>query len=482
MKIKPFAIIDVGSNTVRLVIYNSICRSPLIIYNERTKCELGKGLFFTKKLNPESIIKANFVIKRFVFLSREMDAEICIVATAAIRDAKDGEEFVKSLTKEIGVDITILSGKEEAELSARGVLSYFSETDGLIGDLGGGSLELINSKNNNLINTVTLPYGTLRYGSEIELNNEFINNLANSINKLEWLELINNRTFFAVGGSWRALAKLHIEMSNYSVPVVQNYTIQFEECLKLCKFLSRLSKSSLDKIKIISKQRLKNIPFSALVMENILLKAKPSKIIFSTYALREGLVFQKLTEKEKSKESLESSVITIMKYENISYEGYEEIYNWIEPIIKDYPEKEKRLIKALIIVSDIAFKVHKNFKGEYAYKKILFSQIRGVDHFELSYLAISLCSRYRGDSIIYKSNNLLQPQEIKRANIIGSAIDLVKVLNCGNYKNLTFFKLSIKNNLLIINVKKEKKYLINSVVEKRVRNLCYFLKYNHRIN
>ncbi len=234
-KYRPVAVVDIGSNSVRLVVYDGLRRSPTPIFNEKILCGLGRGVATKGKLADDGVPRALAALKRFRALARQMGArDVYAVATAAAREAENGDEFVARAEKALGAGIRVLTGKEEARFAALGVISGIPNADGLVGDLGGGSLELIDIKDGKLREGVTLPLGPLRLmdvsGGSIEKSKKIIDE---TLAKSGILARLKGRTFYAVGGTWRNLAKLHMAQSHYPLHVLHSYRLTRAQAMSL---------------------------------------------------------------------------------------------------------------------------------------------------------------------------------------------------------------------------------------------------------
>ena len=157
------AVIDIGSNSLRLVVYDAPRRAAHTLLNEKVMCGLGRGLERTGRLNPEGVVQAKANLQRFVALARAAGAaRIDVLATAAVRDAEDGADFVNDVEKRLSIRVRVLPGAEEGRLSALGVLAGIPDAAGVVGDLGGGSIELAAIGNGRVGSVATLPIGPLR--------------------------------------------------------------------------------------------------------------------------------------------------------------------------------------------------------------------------------------------------------------------------------------------------------------------------------
>ncbi len=233
-KYRPVAVVDIGSNSVRLVVYDGLRRSPTPVFNEKILCGLGKGVAITGKLAEGGIVRALAALRRFRALAKQIGVkQVFAVATAAAREAQNGQAFIESAEEAIGVGINVLTGKEEARYAALGVIAGIPEADGIVGDLGGGSLELIDVQDGKLRDGITLPFGPLRLidmsGGSIARAKEIVDEYLDKprYSKTE------GRTFYAVGGTWRNLARLHMAQNKYPLHVLHHYTMTRQQAAAL---------------------------------------------------------------------------------------------------------------------------------------------------------------------------------------------------------------------------------------------------------
>src|SRR3954447_24312779 len=304
---RPIAIIDIGSNSVRLVAYESAGRALTPIYNEKTMCGLGRKVATSGKLDPDAVELALTTLRRFRQLCDIMDVEEpSVLATAAARDASNGPAFLKAAEAACGARIELLSGSREAQLSALGVISGVHHPDGVVGDLGGGSLELIDVRKNTVRSGVTLPLGGLALQDLAHKSLKRADRIVReALDGVPQLKAGSGRSFYAVGGTWRALARIHIIQSGYPLQVMHGYSISAAEALDFSRRLRRLAAAGmLADIEIVADARRPLLTYAALVLEHIIRVAKPKTIVFSTFGVREGLLHEKLPESERNKDGL----------------------------------------------------------------------------------------------------------------------------------------------------------------------------------
>ncbi|MGH6873517.1 MAG: exopolyphosphatase, partial [Aestuariivirgaceae bacterium] len=289
---RPVAVVDIGSNSVRLVVYDGLRRSATPLFNEKLLCGLGKGVAITGIMSEQAVARALGALRRFRALCSQMGAsDVFAVATAAPREAKNGREFIVKAEKALGCDIDLLSGKQEAEFAARGVMAGIPHADGVVGDLGGGSLELVDIQDGEIRDGVTLPIGPLRL---IDLSGGSMKQARRIVDDaLKGTKLIGNlrgRHFYAVGGTWRNLARLHMAQNHYPLHVLHNYRMTREAARSVADLVSGLSPASLKDIRLVSRSRSDTLPFGAMVLERILALSGADAVITSVYGVREGLL------------------------------------------------------------------------------------------------------------------------------------------------------------------------------------------------
>ena len=310
MKIKlrqePIGIVDIGSNSIRLCVYDMAHRVPVPLFNEKAVCGLGLGLGGSGRLNPEGVEGALAAVGRFVALCRAMEvAKLDILATAAVRDAADGDDFVHEVERRFGVEVKVLSGGQEAKMAAMGVLCGTPDAHGIVADLGGGSLELVTVQDGNFGRYVTMPLGLLRLAEasgEDRIRAGAI--VEGHLKNIPWLSDSNCRNLYAVGGAWRSIARICIAQTQHPLTVLDNFSLEAREALRILDLVASQSRKSLEKVPGVSKKRVSGLPLAALVLEKVLRAVQPSRLVFSIYGMREGQFFKRLPDKMKSQDPL----------------------------------------------------------------------------------------------------------------------------------------------------------------------------------
>lgn len=445
--LEPLGVIDIGSNSVRLVIYEGAVRAPAPLFNEKVLCGLGRSVGSTGHLGEEAVARALAALRRFAAIARILQVKnLRAIATAAVREAKDGPNFIAKGEKLLGTSIQILSGKREAELAAQGIAMGFRRADGIAGDLGGGSLELIDIAEAKLRRGTTLPLGGLRLIDETKGKlGETASFVDKSLKKVDWLSSGKGRKFYAVGGTWRSLAKLHMARVNYPLRIMHGYQLPLDEAIKLCRSVRNAKKlASLAGIEAVSKARRDVLPYGAAVLEGLLEKLRPEKVVFSVFGIREGLVFSLLSPVEQQKDPLLSFCEEHARQRSRSLQQATELCRWTDALFDgegpQESENERRLRHAACMVSDIGWRAHPDYRSRQSLDVIAHGAVGGIGHAGRVFIAMALFFRHEGlgnidcggsDNLPERLCSLLSKHQLKRAKIVGAAIRTAHMISLG---------------------------------------------------
>lgn len=419
------AVVDIGSNSIRLVVFDRLSRVPVALFNEKVLCGLGRGLETTGRLNEAGVEMALANLTRFVTIAQAMEVgRLDLLATAAVRDATNGSEFVAEVERRCDVAVSVLAGEEEARLSALGVVAGIPEADGLMGDLGGGSLELVELDRGRLGRHVTLPLGPLRLMAAAEDRDQARAIVDRHLGALDWLGDLKGRCFYPVGGSWRTLARVHMEQTRYPLHVIQQYAIGRRPAEDLARVLSRLGKRSLAGL---SRRRAEGLPYAAIVLERLLKQTRPDKVVFSAYGLREGHLFNQLKPAEQKKDPLLAACGDIAAVERRFGLLGPLLCDWLEPLFPLDGPAERRLRLAIALLSDIAWREHPDYRAAHAFTRMLHLPFGGIEHAERIIAALALAVRYGGDlelPEVMAVRAMLDEAQQSRAVVIGLGLRL----------------------------------------------------------
>ena len=369
---KPAAVIDIGSNSIRLVVYEGLSRSPTPLFQEKAMCGLGRFLNSTKRLNKQTIPFALASLSRFAKLASVCgvkERDIHPFATAAVRWAEDGEEFMEQATKACGVPIRIIGNAEEAQLAATGIKAGFLLPSGVVGDLGGGSLELVRLRNGAIEETVSLPLGGLALLDRTKgERTRAIPVIAEALAPLEWLNEAREKPFYAIGGTWRTLAKLHMEQTAYPLTAIHGYALDTRKALQISARYANMSSTALKRMPGMASGRDETLPYGALVLNAIVRQAQPSEVVFSAFGVREGIMYQLLSEADREKDPLLTACEDIAQLRARSRTHAKELIRWTDTLFQSPGPvetfEERRLRHAACLLSDMAWRGHPDYRGE----------------------------------------------------------------------------------------------------------------------
>ena len=472
----PFAVIDVGSNSVRLVVFEGLLSNALPIFNERNLCALGKGIGEDNCMRQKAMDHALRSIERFVHLSAEMGAGVPkIIATAAVRNTANGHILTEQVFDRTGVTVDVVSGREEARLSSLGVMASIPDADGFMGDLGGGSLELVDLKNGQAGQGTTLPLGALL------LNNRFPDSGAKvkkfidqELAKVDWLDGLKGRGFYAVGGNWRALAKLHQAQNKYPLRIVHHYRVETSEAQELSKIISRLSVDSIDRLKGVTPRRRGSLATSSLVLSRLLKLGKPSHVVFSGGGLREGVLNDHLSEIERRRDPLIEMSIRLggreTRYDGLGYE----LEKWMRGLFAGETKSEARIRTAASLLSDTAWRTHPDYRAEAAYKRVLYAPLSGINHKERAMISLAVFVRYAGDvssEATSIARKLVSEDEYDWVRKLGLAMRLGHTLSGGTPGVLSRSELAQDTGPLTLSLTSEDANFLGPSVDKRLKAL-----------
>lgn len=389
-------IIDVGSNSIRLVVYERASRAPLPVFNEKVLCGLARGLDATGRLNPVGVELALANIDRFVALARNMKVKsLDLLATAAVRDAADGPEFMGEIGRRPDITAHIVSGKDEARFSGNGVICGMPDAVGVMGDLGGGSLELVALGDGRIGSSTTLPIGPLRLMSSGIGDPKRA--VLEAIENVRWLRNEGGRTFYAVGGAWRSFARLHMEQAGYPLHIIHHYDIPADEARAVARLIAVQSAKSLEKMPGVSRRRIDTLPLACLALDRLLAALKPRNVVFSAFGLREGFYYSRLSDNERARHPL----IAFAEEQGAGWRRFDlspmEIFDWLSPAFVGESESDRILRTAACHLSDISWNDHPDYRADQAYVRVLHLPAPGMSHRDRALLAMALTYRYKSD-------------------------------------------------------------------------------------
>lgn len=425
---QPVAIIDIGSNSVRLVAYEGMARAVTPIYNEKVLCGLGRHVATTGRLDDEAVDRALRALARFRVLCDTMRvSDVFVLATAAARDASNGPAFLEAASKACGRPISLLSGAEEARFSAQGIVAGFHHPDGIVGDMGGGSLELVDVQGHRIGQGTTMPLGGLALqdvsGGSLKKAQRIVR--AALERAPEYLENLHGRTFYAVGGTWRALARLHQAARDYPLHVMHGYVLNPEDGLDFLQLVEQADTKTLKDIESVSEARRPLLAYGAIVLEEIIRLGEPKDVAISAFGVREGVLFDKLEPETQKRDPLLAAASDLNLLRSRSPRHGEELCEWTEGFMKSLglteTDNETRLRRAACLLADIGWRAHPDYRGEQSLNLIAYGAFAGLDHPGRAYLALAIFFRHEGlspDKVGSRIKSLAGPRHLERARLL----------------------------------------------------------------
>ncbi|MFZ4409855.1 MAG: Ppx/GppA family phosphatase [Paracraurococcus sp.] len=429
-------VVDLGSNSVRLVIFEGLGRNPQAIFNEKAVLGLGRGLQSSGRLNEEAIGQALTVLDRYHAVARAMRANpLEILATAAVRDASNGADFVAALEARMpGVPIHILTGDAEAALSADGVLLGFPGADGILGDLGGGSLEVVRLEEGRAARTASLPLGVIRLAERSGGDVVRARAIAEQeLARAPWLAEGAGRDLYLVGGAWRALARMHIAQTGYPLAIVHHYVLRREEARDLAGVVMAASRRTLERMPGAPQKRLADLPFAAVAMRRLLRATGAGRVVFSANGLREGWHARLLAPAVRQVEPLLAASHDLALAWGRDPGLPPALLAWTDPVFAEQDTMSRLLREAACWVSDIGSHDHPEYRAEQAFLRVLRQHGVGLDHHARAFLALVAALRYEAEPnapYLAPTRVLLDVPTIRRAEALGAALRLAYTL-CG---------------------------------------------------
>ena len=467
----PVGIIDIGSNSVRFVAYGGTPRVPSHLFNEKVTAALGRCIDRDGMLDEASSVRALAAIARFRQLGRDMGLKtIHTVATAAVRDASNGEAFLKQVAA-LGLKPRILPGEEEAELSGMGVMSAIPDARGVVADLGGGSLELVQIERGKLGAGVSLPLGVLRLGADPSRKS-----IAAAIRKgvrgtaLEGS--LKAQSLYLVGGSFRALARLDLHEVNHPLPIVHGHKLSPDRIAALEQIIATTTLADLKERSGLSSSRLGALPAATIILDAMFDAFAPAEVVVSSFGLREGLLFRDLDPATRAQDPLIAAALEVGDRLGRFGDHGATIDAWIDPLFPDDDPPQRRLRLAACLMSDFAWNAHPDFRAERAVDLALHGNWVGIDVHGRAVLGRTLCAAFGGDKTFDKDvAALLDAREEERCSRWGRAIRLAQRLSAGTEATLRRTSIALEKERIVLRIPKRHAELVGEAVEQRLKQL-----------
>ncbi|WP_242095667.1 Ppx/GppA family phosphatase [Sphingomonas sp. CROZ-RG-20F-R02-07] len=466
------AIIDIGSNSIRLVVYQGHARLPAILFNEKVLAGLGRSLAVSGSIDSQAMAAAHVALARFAAVARAMEVtNLRTVATAAVRDAKNGGELIAA-AQALGLTVEMLSGKQEARAAGEGVLSAIPQADGIVGDLGGGSLELVRVRAGKVEDRVSFPLGVLRIAGARAKRGKVLERLvARMVREAGWTGKGKGLPLYLVGGSWRALARLDMTLSGYPLPVIHQYVMTPTTIAQLGRRVAHLSKARLKSVAGLSSGRAGTLGDATALLGVLLRQIGSSTTITSAFGLREGLLYGALDEETKRLDPL----IVAAREEGRIIGRFPEhgdlLDAWIAPLFAGQPLAVARLRHTACLLADVGWRANPEFRAERGVEVALHGNWVAIEASGRAMLAQALYTSLDGGMTAPDPvGQLASAAELRMASAWGLAMRLGQRLSGGLAGPLQCSRLTLENGILTLALKDRALY--GEAVEKRHQALA----------
>ncbi len=477
--VERIGVIDLGSNSLRLVVFERLGAALFPLFNEKVMCGLGRGIAATGRLNPDGVALAYTNLRRFVAFARAIRVDhLAVLATAAVRDARDGEAFAAEVERQCCVQVKIVDGAEEARLSAAGVLAGIPDADGIAADLGGGSVELVRVRPPTSANEISqigpgisLPLGPLRLAELGESTKALAETIERTLDTAPVLHAAGGKDLFLVGGAARAIARLHMEQTQYPLHIIHQYAISRRQAESFFDVVSRQSRKSLERITTISRKRLEVVPLAAFVLGKLIAAALPQRVVFSALGLREGYAYELIPDEDRVSDPLIAAYRAIGRRQSRFHLDGDRLQQWTAPVFRNLSEVMERRHRATCWLSDLAWSEHPDYRAKQAFTRSLTMPFAGSTHPDRVFVATALHARYGGpaeDQVKDPVRGLLDERSTQEARTLGLLLRLAYTLCAGSIELLSEVKLDRLGGRLVLEVPSDSSLFVGETVQRRL--------------
>jgi len=469
-------VVDVGSNSVRMVVFDGAARSPAYFYNEKVMAGLGASMAETGRLDVTGRERAMQALTRFQMLADGMGiAPLTAVATAAVREAEDGPEFREEVLATTGLKLWVVDGNEEARLSAQGVLLGWPGAFGLVCDIGGSSMELAELRDGRVGKRVSTKLGPQRLRLTPGGKKGLKAHLAAEMKALCDVMGPQPDRLFLVGGSWRAIARIDMERRGYPLHVLHEYRMTRKAVMETVDFIAKADTEALRNQCSLSSSRMALVPLASQVLAELVRKFKPHDIAISSYGIREGMLYEQMPQRIRERDPLIEACRFVEK-KNARLPGFgKKLYDFVKPLFTARDAPEKRLIRAACLLHDVSWRAHPDYRHEVSFDEATRANLGGITHQERVFLGVALLHRYknnRENSRIEPLFGLLSERQVQQAEILGKAMRLGSMLTASKEEMLGELRFFPKKSRLEMRLATGTRKLFGEVAESRFASLA----------
>lgn len=466
------AVIDIGSNTVRLVIYAGPARAPRAWLNESINARLGRELATTGSMPARATRQALAAMARYATILDDLGiGDVLTVATAAVRDADNGPEFLRAVAA-LGLQPRLLSGEEEARASAFGVIGAFPDACGTVADLGGGSLELVDVAGGVCRHGVSLPLGTLRLSALRDTSGKLGQVVKRQLRAAGWAA-DRPGMLYLVGGTWRAFASYAIHVGRLPLSDPHALTLDRPTVERLARQVAAMVPADFENIPGISATRAASLPDAAALMQALLAELKPVGVTASSWGLREGLLFQRLSVEVRARHPLAIEVADFAEPRGGPTSLARLIAEWgaAAPAKAD-GEATVRLRTTAVQLALAAGHVEPNLRARHAFEWAMDKRWVGLDPAGRAWIAAALIASTGKAAPPPKLERLAGWEDLQEATGWGLAVRLANRLAAGSEATLRASRLARREGDLVLSIDPSRRNVVSAKVRNDLRNLA----------
>ncbi|QGN55944.1 Ppx/GppA family phosphatase [Novosphingobium sp. Gsoil 351] len=469
------AIVDIGSNSIRLVVFGGAPRAPVVLYNEKLMAGLGRGVVASGRLDQGAVRVALAGLARFAELIRAMDLDsLDVVATAAVREAENGEEFLAAV-RDLGLPARILDGAGEARAAGFGVIAGLPSANGTVADLGGGSLELVRVADGEVGESASFPLGAMRVASlRAKGPAKLKRAVAEAVRGLAWREQAIGKPLYLVGGSWRTLARLHMHLAGFPLPVIANYGFSASEVKPMRRSLAATSAAALNAVPGVKSSRLPQIGDAGALLAELSEALKPDRCVVSAFGLREGLLFARLDAEERARDPLIEGA-RFMAAAQQQVPGYSDaLCAWLDQLFGEEAHDLTRLRNAVCLLRGTGWSSNPEFRALGGEEMALHGNWTGITAAERATMAMALFVGMggSGDAPPPILAELADQERLSRAKAWGLAMRLAQRIAGGAPALLGATRMAREEGRLVVTLPPGHAALLDATVERRAARLA----------
>ncbi len=483
--LKRVGVVDVGSNSVRLVIFDGAARSPAYFYNEKIMAGLGAGFGETGRLNPEGRRRALEALRRFQLLAEDFRmAPLTAVATAAVRNAEDGPDFCAEVLRETGLRLWVIDGEEEARLSAQGVLLGWPEATGIVCDMGGSSMELASVTDGVVGACLTSPLGPLQLQG-IEDRAARAAHIRTTLRKMHGRIGAQQDRLYLVGGSWRAIARHDMARRDYPLQVLHEYRMTAGDVAATIDWIGRHDPAKTGPLTGTSSSRMALVPLACEVLAELVETLAPREVAISGYGIREGMLYEQMPDELRRRDPLIEACRHAEKKDS-RHPGFgRSLYKFIRPLFADMPAPRRRIVKAACLLHDVSWRAHPDYRHEVCFDYVTRASLGGLTHRQRVFLGLALLHRYKNSRTGTRFEplfSLLSEDDLQMAEMLGKAMRFGAMLTSELDEKIGTLTWKPEERLLEIRLGERARGLFGEVAQSRFQSLAATLGAETRVS